>query len=192
MSALLPPAPIQPVPPLRSLSGSSQHQPLGPTPDSSLAFISLSPHALRGQNPVPSACVMGFVCAPPCMLWLPGNVPCLFPRLLWWLANSSPASSLTPTTRLSPCPQSYTLRTRGRLCHILLPKPSVVSRHQYNPDLRELCKGAGSKPSRAQLTAFPFSSLTSDSISGGLGLSIETSLCLVRAVPSAWFSLSPA
>lgn len=42
-------------------------------------------------------------------------VPDLSARPLWWLANSSPASSLTPTTHLSRCPQSYSLRTQGEM-----------------------------------------------------------------------------
>lgn len=48
VSVLLPLAPIQPVPPLCSPSWNSPHHPAGPTPDSSLTFISVSSHAHSG------------------------------------------------------------------------------------------------------------------------------------------------
>lgn len=132
VSVLLPLAPIQPVPPLCSPSWNSPHHPAGPTPDSSLTFIAVSSHARSGQDPVPSASVMGFTSAPHRMLWPPGTVPHLFSRLRWWLASSSPVSSLTPPfVTLSPKLHSQNTG-QTRPC----PSSKTVSRfpHQYNPD----------------------------------------------------------
>lgn len=101
-----------------------------------------------------------WVLASPHMLRLPGSAPGLFSRLLWWLVNSSPVSSLTPPTHCHTVPE-VTLWEHGATHAI----PFFPDRHQYNPDSSHV----RSKPFIAQMSASHFSSLTSNSIFLGLG-----------------------